>query len=116
MNSPPAYLGGAIMHAPTPMTMSDEDEKCKTLRESFLERIVAAMDSPNDDGVWAIRQRTIAAVLLYTWVYGNEVFYRAFVNDQTQVRAVILALLRRVYNFNDEPDKGKFLFNYRMVN
>ncbi len=25
MNSPPAYLGGAIMHAPTPITMSDED-------------------------------------------------------------------------------------------
>jgi len=25
MNSPPAYLGGAIMDAPPPMTMSDED-------------------------------------------------------------------------------------------
>ena len=91
------------------VTMSDEDEKCQTLRESFLERIVAAMDL-SDDGVWAIGQRTIATVLLYTWVYGNEVFYRAFVCDQTQVRAVILALLKRVYNCNDEPDKGKFLF------
>lgn len=97
------------------VTMSDEDEKCQTLRESFLERIVAAMDS-HDDGVWAIRQRTIATVLLYTWVYGNEVFYRAFVNDQTQVRAVILALLKRVFNCNDGVDKGKFLFEYRMGN
>ena len=90
--------------------MSDEDEQTRTLRESFLERIVAAMDSPNDDGVWAIRQRTIATVLLYTWVYGNEVFYRAFVNDQTQVRAVILALLKRLHDCNDGVDKGKFLF------
>ena len=88
------------------VTMSDEDEKCQTFRESFLERIVAAMDL-HDDGVWAIGQRTIATVLLYTWVYGNEVFYRAFVNDQTQVRAVMLALLRRVH---DGVDKGKFLF------
>ncbi len=92
------------------VTMSDEDEQTRTLRESFLERIVAAMGSPNDDGVWAIGQRTIASVLLYTWVYGNEVFYRAFVDDQTQVRAVILALLKRVYNCNDGADKGKFLF------
>ena len=92
------------------VTMSDEDEKCQTLRESFLERIVAAMDL-SDDGVWAIGQRTIATVLLYTWVYGNEVFYRAFVNDQTQVRAVMLALLRRVH---DGVDKGKFLCNYRI--
>ena len=92
------------------VTMSDEDEKCQTLRESFLERIVAAMDS-HDGSVWAIRQRTIATVLLYTWVYGNEVFYRAFVCDQTQVRAVILALLKRVH---DGVDKGKFLCNYRI--
>ena len=92
------------------VTMSDEDEKCQTLRESFLERIVAAMDL-SDDGVWAIGQRTIATVLLYTWVYGNEVFYRAFVNDETQVRAVILALLKRVH---DGVDKGKFLCNYRI--
>ena len=92
------------------VTMSDEDEKCQTLRESFLERIVAAIDL-SDDGVWAIRQRTIATVLLYTWVYGNEVFYRAFVNDQTQVRAVMLALLRRVH---DGVDKGKFLCNHRI--
>jgi hypothetical protein len=91
------------------VTMSDEDEKCKTFRESFLERIVAAMDS-HDDSVWAIGQRTIATVLLYTWVYGNEVFYRAFVCDETQVRAVILALLKRVFNCNDGADKGKFLF------
>jgi hypothetical protein len=91
------------------VTMSDEDEKCQTLRESFLERIVAAMDL-SDDGVWAIRQRTIATVLLYTWVYGNEVFYRAFVDDETQVRAVFLALLKRVFNCNDGADKGKFLF------
>ena len=68
------------------------------------------MDS-HDGSVWAIRQRTIATVLLYTWVYGNEVFYRAFVNDQTQVRAVILALLKRVH---DGVDKGKFLCNYRI--
>ena len=92
------------------VTMSDEDEKCQTLRESFLERIVALMDS-TDGSVWAIGQRTIATVLLYTWVYGNEVFYRAFVNDQTQVRAVMLALLRRVH---DGVDKGKFLCNYRI--
>ena len=91
------------------VTMSDEDEKCQTFRESFLERIVAAMDS-HHDGVWAIRQRTIATVLLYTWVYGNEVFYRAFVDDETQVRAVFLALLKRVFNCNDGADKGKFLF------
>jgi hypothetical protein len=91
------------------VTMSDEDEKCQTLRESFLERIVAAMDL-SDDGVWAIRQGTIATVLLYTWVYGNEVFYRAFVDDETQVRAVFLALLKRVFNCNDGADKGKFLF------
>ena len=91
------------------VTMSDEDEKCQTLRESFLERIVAAMDS-HHYGVWAIRQRTIATVLLYTWVYGNEVFYRAFVDDETQVRAVFLALLKRVFNCNDCADKGKFLF------
>ena len=97
------------------VTMSDEDEKCQTLRESFLERIVAAMDL-SDDGVWAIGQRTIATVLLYTWVYGNEVFYRAFVCDQTQVRAVILALLKRVHDCNDGVDKGKFLFEYRIGN
>ena len=93
------------------VTMSDEDEQTRTLRESFLERIVAAMDSPNDDGVWAIRQRTIATVLLYTWVYGNEVFYRAFVNDQTQVRAVILALLKRVHDCNDGADKTNVVNN-----
>ena len=93
------------------VTMSDEDEQTRTLRESFLERIVAAMDSPNDDGVWAIRQRTIATVLLYTWVYGNEVFYRAFVNDQTQVRAVILALLKRVHDCNDGVDKTNVVNN-----
>ena len=92
------------------VTMSDEDEKCRTFRESFLERIVAAMDL-YDDGVWAIRQRTIATVLLYTWVYGNEVFYRAFVNDQTQVRAVILALLKRVHDCNDGVDKTNVVNN-----
>jgi hypothetical protein len=70
----------------------------------------------SDDGVWAIGQRTIATVLLYTWVYGNEVFYRAFVCDQTQVRAVILALLKRVHDCNDGVDKGKFLFEYRIGN
>ena len=92
------------------VTMSDEDEKCQTFRESFLERIVAAMDL-HDDGVWAIGQRTIATVLLYTWVYGNEVFYRAFVNDQTQVRAVILALLKRVHDCNDGVDKTNVVNN-----
>ena len=92
------------------VTMSDEDEKCRTFRESFLERIVAAMDL-SDDGVWAIGQRTIATVLLYTWVYGNEVFYRAFVNDETQVRAVILALLKRVHDCNDGADKTNVVNN-----
>ena len=93
------------------VTMSDEDERTRTLRETFLERIVAAMDSPTDDSVWAIRQRTIATVLLYTWVYGNEVFYRAFVNDETQVRAVILALLKRVHDCNDGADKTNVVNN-----
>ena len=93
------------------VTMSDEDEQTRTLRETFLERIVAAMGSPNDDSVWAIRQRTIATVLLYTWVYGNEVFYRAFVCDQTQVRAVILALLKRVHDCNDGVDKTNVVNN-----
>tara|TARA_B100000767_G_scaffold179928_1_gene167942 strand:- start:603 stop:1565 length:963 start_codon:yes stop_codon:yes gene_type:complete len=97
------------------VTMSDEDEQTRTLRETFLERIVAAMGSPNDDSVWAIRQRTIATVLLYTWVYGNEVFYRAFVCDQTQVRAVILALLKRVHDCNDGPDKGRLSFFLSIV-
>ena len=92
------------------VTMSDEDEQTRTLRESFLERIVALMDS-TDDGVWAIGQRTIATVLLYTWVYGNEVFYRAFVCDQTQVRAVILALLKRVHDCNDGVDKTNVVNN-----